>query len=169
MTDARPPLRLSAVVAIVALAVLQLLVILFVLADLRARHDQTNRDIAAAKNAAIATADAETLAKVCALAAKIPDPPVSEAYEKALGCPPVKVGGSSSPPPPTVTAPAPERTGSAARPGPAITPTPASRVGTRPAPTPSPTATTTTTPSPTPSPTPLLCVLRPIVQIGACP
>lgn len=67
------------------------------------------------------------------------------------------------------TAPAPSRTGSAARPGPAITPTPASRVGTRPALTPSPMATATTTPGPSPTPTPLLCVLRSIVQIGACP
>lgn len=170
MTDPRPPLRLSAVVAIVGLAVLQVLVILFVLADLHARHDQTSRDITAAKNAAIAAADEETLAKVCALAAKIPNPPVSEAYEKALGCPPVKIGGSSMPssvwPSPPSTAPASPPTGSAAGPGPTVTPSAASRVGSRPALTPSPAPTGTTTPTRSPSPTHIACLLGSLVCIG---
>lgn len=113
--------------------------------------------------------------EICRLIAHVPGD--LRRLEGELGCPitaPLPEPTQVRPGPtvtvrPTVTAPAPERTGSAARPGPAITPTPASRVGTRPALTPSPMATATTTPGPSPTPTPLLCVLRPIVQIGACP
>lgn len=133
-------------------------------------RQQTDRDIAAAKNAAIQTADAETLAKVCALAAKIPDPPVSEAYEKALGCPPVKVGPSAMSTPPAV----PTTSVPPAGPNRLVFPGRTNSTGgTAPSPRPgltSPQPRPSRTPSPSMSPTtpPLLCVLRPIVQIGEC-
>lgn len=112
---------------------------------------QTAADIAAAKAAAIAAADAETLAKVCALAEKIPNPPVSVAYEKALGCPPVKVPESSMSPPQVSVPPA--GTSHMSSPGARSTGgTAVSRSPALPRPTPTP------TPSPTPPPPFRVCL-----------
>lgn len=133
-------------------------------ADQRAQgRTTTTQDIAEAKAAAIAAADAETVRKVCLLVAAIPDPPIGARYALALGCPP-KIATDRTPsvaPSSSVPPAGPNRLESPGR-----TNTTGGTAPTSPRPTASPSA--SPQPSMTPTPPTLLCVLlKPLG--GACP